>query len=322
MHGAQRKTYLLFVQGARILDISLISGPHFMYMLTSFVIAASAAISAAPAMSANFTVLCDNSGEEVAPKSCNIKLSGAIEKGDAQKLLRIVRTPQQPGGSYGSLVLDSPGGSIAAALELSAAVRNTLLYTATGRLTPVGVETYRCVSACFLVWVAGAQRISTAFLMPRRADGTSEIGLHRPYFEREAYERSPNEVAARQQQATRLTSEYLMNEQVPQELIEKMLSRASTQVYWVGPEDVNISGMSPWFEEMMIARCGFDPTRTEEAARYAVERKVKRWAATGSLEIADPAGKDLREQQDEELSRRYFACQQAVQVSTQRALSR
>lgn len=293
-----------------------------MNILISFFIAGMAALIATPAMSANFTVLCDDPLVEVARKSCTIKLSGVIEKGDAQKLLQLVRKPQQPGWSYGYLALDSPGGSVAAALELSSVVRTALLHTTTARLKPGGVDAYRCVSACFLVWVAGATRYSSAFLVPRHNDGSSEIGLHRPYLEPKAYEGSPNEVAALHQRATRLTSEYLIREQVPQELIEKMLSRASTQVYWVGPEDTRISLMAPWFEEMMIARCNFDLTRTREAIRYAMKRMEERRADSGSVDMTNQVDKDLRELQDEERSRQEVACQQAVRVSAQRALSR
>lgn len=299
-----------------------------MNSIVALALAAVTAIAAGPAGSASFSVLCDNPEDEIARKSCTIKLTGPIEPGDAQRLLRIIRKPQQPGWSYSRLVLDSPGGSIAAALELSAVVRQALLYTSTGRPVaarppiPGRVDTYHCVSACFLVWVAGAQRITLAFNVPRRADGTSEIGLHRPYLERKAYERSPTEVAAMQQHATQLTADYLKKEQVPQDLVEKMLSRASTEVYWVGPDDTKISGMSPWFEEMMIARCGFDPTRSNEAARRAAERLLQRWAATGSLDMSDKAGQDARERQDEARSQQYFACQEAARASAQEALRR
>ena len=224
--------------------------------------------------------------------------------------------------------LDSPGGSVVAAIELSTVVRQALLYTSIGRPIsarppiPGRVDTYHCVSACFLVWVAGAQRLTISFIVPRQPDGTSEIGLHRPYLDRDAYGRSPSQIAAMQQQAMGLTATYLKNEQVPQELIEKMLSRASTQVYWVGPEDANISGMSPWFEEMMIARCGHDPTRTEEAARYSAERWLNRSAATGSLDVNSPAREDARERQDREQGQQYFACQQSAQRAAQAALRR
>lgn len=299
-----------------------------MKLLAPLLLATTICIAAAPALGASFSVLCDHPEDEIAHRSCTIKLTGFIERGDAQKLLRIVRQPPQPGWSYGRLLLDSPGGSVAAAVELSSVVRQSLLYTSTGRPVaarpplPGRVDTYKCVSACFLLWVAGAQRITTAFVMPRHADGTSEIGLHRPYFEREAYERTPVQVAAMQQQAMQLTTDYLKKEQVPQDLIEKMLSRASTQVHWIGPEDTSISGMSPWFEEMMIARCGFDPTRTEEAARYAAERMIRRWTTTGSIDSGNQASKDAREKQDESRSQQYYACQQEAQAKAQRALRR
>ena len=80
--------------------------------------------------------------------------------------------------------------------------------------------------------------------------------------------------------------------------------------------------MAPWFEEMMIARCNFDSTRTREAIRYAMKRMEERRADSGSVDMTNQTDKDLRELQDEERSRQEVACQQAVRVSAQRALSR
>jgi hypothetical protein len=299
-----------------------------MKKILKLTLATAVALAAFSATSASFTVLCDDPEHEVADKTCTIKLTGLIDTDDAQKLRRVLRQPIREGWSYSRLALDSTGGNVNAAIELSKVVRQALLYTSTGRPVssrsskPSRVETYKCVSACFLVWVSGAQRISTAFLVSRRPDGTSEIGLHRPYFDRDTYERSPSQVAEMQQEATQLIEKYLKKEQVPQELVEKMLLRASTQIYWVGPEDANISGMSPWFEEMMIARCGYDPSRTNEAARYAAEQMLKRFTETGSLGTNDPTREDAREKQDRERGKQYFVCQQAAQLAAQAALRR
>lgn len=281
-----------------------------------------------PTMSATFTVLCDDLEHEIAIKACTVKLTGRIEPGDAQKLRRALRQPIPQGWSFGRLLLDSPGGNVAAAIEIANVVRQALLYTSMGRVVsaqppaPSRIDAYSCVSACFLVWVAGAQRISTSFLSPRSPDGTSEIGLHRPVFDRDTYQRPPSQIAAMQQEAMQLTANYLKREQVPQELIEKMLSRASTQIYWVGPEDANISGMSPWFEEMMIARCGFNPDRSIAAATYSVDQMIKRFKESGSFAINDPTREDAREKYDRDRARQYFACQQATQLAAQAALRR
>jgi hypothetical protein len=287
-----------------------------------FLLGTLSALATTAASCASFEVLCDEPEHEIAMKSCTIKLTGIIQPGDSQKLLRLLRQPLLGGWSYGRLLLDSPGGNVPAAVELSKVVRSALLYTSTARPTRNGgVDERSCISACFLVWVAGAQRLSASFLLPRRSDGTSTIGLHRPYFERGVYELSPTQVAAMQQEAMQLVETYLTRERVPRQLIEKMLSHASTDIYWVGPEDPNISGMSPWFEEMMIARCGFDPARTRDAAAYAAERAMERWSRTGKLEVK-PTDSDARERADARREQEYFACQQANQRAAQAALHR
>lgn len=232
---------------------------------------------------ATFTVLCDNS-DEVARKGCTVKLTGPIVRGDAQKLRSTIKRPLPEGWHFHSLLLDSPGGDVRAAIELAAVVRQSVLDTTTTRLPkdqPKNLDLWEkwrwtCVSACFLVWVAGADRST----LPSLPEGKSGIGLHRPYLEKSAYANPPETVAAMQQQAMQATAEYLQREQVPRTLIEKMLQRASTQVHWLTEEEyAELSALSSWFEEMMIARCGYDPTYVREMDLWtfnAIDSHVRR----------------------------------------------
>ena len=194
---------------------------------------------------ATFTVLCDNSFEAAA-RACTIQLTGRIEQGDASRLRSVLQQPLLEGWRYGALLLESPGGSVNAALEVAALVRKALLDTTTYRLPKDSANPQRpgkggyqmrrkCVSACFLIWVAGADRNSFTYSLSRGE--TSDIGLHRPYLEKSAYEGAPEKVAEMQQQVMLATAEYLKREQIPQSLIEKMLQRASTQVYWLTDDD-------------------------------------------------------------------------------------
>ncbi len=280
------------------------------------------------AAAATFTVLCDNSFE-VASRACTVQLRGRVEQGDASKLRSVLRQELPEGWHYGALLLESPGGSVNAALEVADLVRGALLNTTTYRLPKDTTNSQKlrtndyqirrkCVSACFLIWVAGADR--NTFTNPLAPSGTSDIGLHRPYFDKSAYEGSPDKVAGMQQQVMVATAEYLKREQIPQALIEKMLQRASTQVYWLTDEDPDITGKSPWFEEMMIARCGYDPTYDRESSAWASEAIVensRKQLAVGAkkLTLADLGP---RYAQYIEWRQRYNACEYRARESAQK----
>jgi len=71
---------------------------------------------------------------------------------------------------------------------------------------------------------------------------------------------SPGELAMAQQQAEEELRHLLERERMPKDLLETMMSRASTQIYWVTRKDLlpPRCGYSSWFEELITARCDWD----------------------------------------------------------------
>ena len=182
------------------------------------------------------------------------------------QLREIVRQPQPTDWFYGTLLLDSPGGSVREAFLLAQVVRDALLETTTYRSSATNATTqhWPCVSACFLVWVAGTERSSMSG--SNKKSGHFGLGLHRPFFEQGAYGNSPAQVAEMQQTMTESVRAYLRREQVPELYVEKMLERSSREVFWLHESGdlFALNGRAPWFEEMMIARCKFDPVYDRE----------------------------------------------------------
>lgn len=175
-----------------------------------------AALGPTATVAATFSVLCDNSGEQIR-RGCTVKLAGRIEAGDAARLRAVVKQELLDGWHYRDLLLDSPGGDVKAAIELADVVRQALLDTTTHRLAKdyrsakeSMLAKFKCVSACFLVWVAGAER--SAFMNDSQSNARAEIGLHRPYFDKATYAQSPERVAAMQQEAMKATQDYLQRE--------------------------------------------------------------------------------------------------------------
>lgn len=206
---------------------------------------------------------------------CSVIMKGQIVKGDRERLIAALRTPVPAPGFLKTLVLDSPGGDVQEAFNLSDVVVRAVLDTTTVDYSkPMQHAQNSCVSACFLVWVAGADRFQASF---KKAG----LGLHRPYFSAETYnQQDASTVAQRQQEVSLKVRAYLRRFEVPDALIDTMMSRSSKDVYWVsaGDDPFVMSGRAPWFEELMIARCKFDPVFDADSQAAGVQETFKNGA--------------------------------------------
>lgn len=225
---------------------------------------------AGAAQAAQLTVDCDR--PQNSAQACSIQLSGQIEPGDADRLLAALRQPLAEGWQYRHLHLDSPGGDVYEAFRLERLIKMALLRTTTLRMASEYDRSFgTCVSACFLVWVAGTERFSASGRIGRDSRPYG-LGLHRPVLTAQTLAgKSPTEVAAMHQEMTARIREFLRREQVPEAYIQKMLEHSSREVYWLAEESDNfaLSGRAAWFEELLIARCHYDPAydRAYEAAQ-------------------------------------------------------
>lgn len=235
---------------------------------------------------AQFQVLCDSPGE-IGAQGCTIKLSGEIKAGDADRLLSQLRQPLPEGWQYLTLLLHSPGGDVREALLVAQLVKQALLRTSTFRLNKVGVGgpedphfLNTCVSACFLVWVAGTERAA----YNTRAPGSGRhvgLGLHRPYLSSGSIDgKSPAEVARIHQDMTNTVRDYLRREQIPDSYVQKMLEHSSREVYWLADTGGNmgnfdLDGHAAWWDELLIARCGYDPAYDRDAMADTTARIIR-----------------------------------------------
>jgi len=209
--------------------------------------------------------------------------SGEIQKGDAEKLAKVLMQAH-PFGTM--LILDSPGGDVEESLRI-------VLLAKTLHLGTVVESGGTCASACFFIWLAGDNRIADGTIngrMPKRVAGY--LGLHRPYLKSDpAKKSSSTDAEARQHDVMQKISAYLRNEDVPQRLIDLMMSRPSNDIYWMTQDDIDQLGtFSPSHEELLISRCGYNRnmfdghTITIQMARQrgdsaAEVRENERWKA-------------------------------------------
>jgi hypothetical protein len=116
-----------------------------------------------------------------------------------------------------------------------------------------------------------------------------KVGLHRPYFDKDTYRQSnPSSIAENQARIMRRLREFLLNEGMATDLIEKMMKHSSRAIYWVdGLEWMEkVPNTAPWYEETLIAQCNarpdyfvslnriiFDANSEEERRNEAIKRQ-------------------------------------------------
>lgn len=228
-----------------------------------------ALLSASSAEAASFTTACNSLLER--RNGCSIELVGTIVSGDADRLLAILSNGSGSPHGWFYLVLDSGGGDVVEALKVADVVRQALLETTTVRIdVPPEIalrsperQFLRCASACFLVWSAGARRHHYSAEIEKI--GHVGLGLHRPSFSKDAYSTADIGQLARESQAVaEMVRQYLRREAIPEQLIEEMMRRSSREIMWLDDDEkstLSIPEMAPWYEEMLIARCNFDPAK-------------------------------------------------------------
>lgn len=204
---------------------------------------------------AEFKRLCDL--EDRQDMQCAISMTGPIRKGDAGRLVRILTSDPIRLGGDRFLLLESPGGDVEEAMRIGEVVKSAMLITSLVRVADLENERRnvrrRCVSACFLVFLAGAER--KAYL--------GELGIHRPYFDPDVYRNSSAlEVAKAQERIEEAVRRYSKNHGVSDALLEKMMSHSSRQAYWLtSDERSSLEGEQSWYQEIMIASCNWDSDR-------------------------------------------------------------
>lgn len=198
-----------------------------------------------------------------------VVLTGPIVAGDAERLVKTLLTSMYPGLSAvlqpqyrgaQTIRLDSPGGSVEEAFKIANLVQALHVRT---EVSGGG----KCASACFFIFLAGQERTAIGFdpklgLVPY---ATGYVGLHRPYLAAETFkEEDASTSMKQQQQLMSRIRQYLGAENVPQMLVDAMMSRPSTDVYWLTDDDLESLGeYSPAYEELLIAKCGYDRKLTD-----------------------------------------------------------
>jgi len=193
-----------------------------------------------------------------------MRVAGEIVPGDSEHMIRELLKAPPSGNERRSLYeveLDSLGGNVVEAVRLAQLI-DSLFVDVTVPARAV------CASSCFFLYLAGNTRRATG-MDPSLAPGDYSLGqiaIHRPYLK--ALPAGPSAFQQAEHDQQNLISrarEYLINRQVPQYLVERMMQRPSNDAYVLTDEDLRqIGRYKPGFEELLVSRCNYVRALEEE----------------------------------------------------------
>jgi hypothetical protein len=174
-----------------------------------------------------------------------IILRGEIVRGDYEKLINVIR---KNGNIPEYIFINSRGGDVIEAMKIGRFVRRALL--ATGILHK---EDYQggcyIYSAAMLIYLA---------CVARKPDFNISFGIHRPRFDKSYFSGlSIGEAESKYKDMEKSVRQYLEEMNVSQSFIERMFSIPSNSLETLDLKQViAIAGMSPAFDEWLLAKCG------------------------------------------------------------------
>lgn len=145
--------------------------------------------------------------------------------------------------------LNSNGGNALESMQIGNAIQDMALNT---KVTANNQKKSQCMSSCFFIWVAGIER-TVLF-----DDISKSIGIHRVYYDQDYYKKLSSEQAEIEyKKVVDTTESYLKKMRVPDNIKEKIFNIPSNEIYWLTKDEIeNIEGMSPYYHELIISKCG------------------------------------------------------------------
>jgi len=204
-----------------------------------------------------------------------IAVEGLIAKGDFAKVIKLANSFVNRGKLL-KILINSDGGDASEAMRIGRFVRSVLAMVkiSGAYVKPSSPALRHCYSACVLVLVAAAKRevvMDNEFFteggtgVRETVDGKLQlksvpiVGIHRPYYEREAYGNlSPAQ--AREQYATleKATRQYLHEMGAPESFASEMFRYSSSEIHLISKEVfVGMFGhIEPFLQEWFLSKCG------------------------------------------------------------------
>lgn len=145
-----------------------------------------------------------------------VLLTGELAEGDASRLRSIVRASTNSGRPVSGIRLNSPGGSLLGGVRLAGVIQNAKIAT----VIPSGAT---CASACFIAFVAGAEKFVGA---------TATVGVPG------AADKFGQDAAGKIPPIVRVVKEMGLLDAI----VEKMLATREDEIAWLTQDDLRAMG--------------------------------------------------------------------------------
>jgi len=225
------------------------------------------AIAATLAVLSLFTLEMRPSGAMESPKVFRgvLVLEGKIEPGDYISLRNFLRSESNFEKITGGVFLASPGGYVGEALKIGNLIRLLRLSTNAPASPPpdrrdvtsppiratdlVNPRHYECVSACFLLYVAGSDR---------QLSWAGRLGVHQPRLQHRPDSASDDDVIVLTAGTRNVLKRYLIKMDVPSKYLELMYEVPPSEVRWITQQefDEDLKGYVPAMLGLLRQKCG------------------------------------------------------------------
>lgn len=193
-------------------------------------------------------------------------LEGKIEPGDYISFRNFLRDKSNFEKITGGVFLASQGGAVGEALKIGSLIRTLQLTTdapaspppearAAGSPVIRGTDLknprhYQCASACFLIYVGGADR---------RLIWAGRLGIHQPRIEHKPAGATDDEVLIATGSAHIAIKNYFARMNVPEKYLDIMYSVPPNEVRWLtqAEYDHDLKGYVPELRELLENKCQF-----------------------------------------------------------------
>ena len=180
-------------------------------------------------------------------------LEGVIRPGDYSLVFNFLRNEDNFKKISRGVFLASPGGYVFEAMKIGNLIRELRLdtdapspptekriftYTNIQPTDLVRPDNYECISACFLIYVAGVDR---------HLDGTGRLGLHQPQASSNFLRPGKDNSEGQKNAVRNWIKSYLETMNVPTKYADLMYSVPTNELLWITQEQFNtdLKGFGP-----------------------------------------------------------------------------
>jgi hypothetical protein len=202
-------------------------------------------------------------------------IEGVIVSGDYNKVRNFLREKSNFDKINGGVFLASPGGNVGEAIKIGLLIRSLRLTTDAPSGPPLSIpkfgeslirandlvkpkNDYLCVSACFMIYVAG---------IDRKLNWAGRLGLHRP-MQLESNNKRMNDDAKKQLSlgVRQAIDNYLRAMNLRIKYIDLMFSIPPNEIRWITQNELesDFQGLIPELKDVVDAKC--NSRATEQTA--------------------------------------------------------